>query len=337
MDGEKDPYEVLGISNGPKAAEDEIKKAYRKLALVKHPDKNRDNPNAATEFAVLQKAYEVLCDADAKKALDGLHAAWAAQEERDSKQDVKRRKMREDLEKRERAAWTERSEEEVARARLAAELERMRRETAEREAQRSRAVREAAAFQQAAKSAAASSHQEQIGEQLTRTLKVYWTRPDGDYTASQIRDAFGCAGEVEDVVVRDSKKKKKGSAIVVMVTTVGASAAASMALGDLKNPLLVVPHNKAPTVEEAVAATAPLKPSGAAPAMPASSKPLFPSAAARPPSFDSAPGASSFPSFQSTPIGGAHKDYENVTLMKMRQAAERARLAKEMEAAEDNS
>ena len=46
--------------------------AYRKLALVKHPDKNPDNPKAADEFALLQRAYDLLTDAEARAALDGL-------------------------------------------------------------------------------------------------------------------------------------------------------------------------------------------------------------------------------------------------------------------------
>ena len=46
--------------------------AYRKLALVKHPDKNPDNPRAADEFAELQKAYDVLLDKEARAALDAL-------------------------------------------------------------------------------------------------------------------------------------------------------------------------------------------------------------------------------------------------------------------------
>lgn len=46
--------------------------AYRKLALVKHPDKNPDNPAAADEFAVLQKAYDLLTDKEARAALDTL-------------------------------------------------------------------------------------------------------------------------------------------------------------------------------------------------------------------------------------------------------------------------
>lgn len=43
------------------------------LALKKHPDKQRDNPNAAAEFNLIQRAYELLSDAQARAALDDLH------------------------------------------------------------------------------------------------------------------------------------------------------------------------------------------------------------------------------------------------------------------------
>ena len=47
--------------------------AFRMLALKKHPDKQRDNPNAAAEFNLIQRAYELLSDAQARAALDDLH------------------------------------------------------------------------------------------------------------------------------------------------------------------------------------------------------------------------------------------------------------------------
>ena len=47
--------------------------AFRMLALKKHPDKQRDNPNAAAEFNLIQRAYELLSDAPARAALDDLH------------------------------------------------------------------------------------------------------------------------------------------------------------------------------------------------------------------------------------------------------------------------
>ncbi|KAF6026670.1 DNAJC21 [Bugula neritina] len=54
-------YDVLGVDK--EANDDEIKKAYRKLALKLHPDKNLENVEQATlEFRTVQQAYDVLCD-----------------------------------------------------------------------------------------------------------------------------------------------------------------------------------------------------------------------------------------------------------------------------------
>jgi len=64
----RDPYQVLGVSKD--ASEAEVKSAYRKLAKKLHPDANKHDPKAATRFAELNAAYEIVGDADKRKAFD---------------------------------------------------------------------------------------------------------------------------------------------------------------------------------------------------------------------------------------------------------------------------
>lgn len=63
-----DYYQVLGVSKS--ATQDEIKKAYRKLALKYHPDKNKDNPDAEKKFKEVSEAYEVLSDQQKRQMYD---------------------------------------------------------------------------------------------------------------------------------------------------------------------------------------------------------------------------------------------------------------------------
>ena len=64
----RDYYEVLGVSKD--ASEQEIKKAYRKLALKYHPDKNPDDPSSEEKFKEAAEAYDVLSNADKKSKYD---------------------------------------------------------------------------------------------------------------------------------------------------------------------------------------------------------------------------------------------------------------------------
>lgn len=64
----RDLYEVLGVQKG--ASAEEIKKAYRKLAMKHHPDRNPDDPSAEEKFKEVQAAYEVLSDDQKRGAYD---------------------------------------------------------------------------------------------------------------------------------------------------------------------------------------------------------------------------------------------------------------------------
>jgi molecular chaperone DnaJ len=64
----RDYYEVLGVNRD--ASEEEVKKAYRKLAMKWHPDRNPDNPKAEERFKEAKEAYEILTDASKRQAYD---------------------------------------------------------------------------------------------------------------------------------------------------------------------------------------------------------------------------------------------------------------------------
>ena len=68
MATKRDYYEVLGVNKD--ASEDEIKKAYRKLAMKYHPDRNPDNPKAEDHFNEAKEAYEILTDPNKRAAYD---------------------------------------------------------------------------------------------------------------------------------------------------------------------------------------------------------------------------------------------------------------------------
>src|SRR6516225_7905191 len=68
-----DYYDVLGVKKG--ASEDEIKKAYRKLARQYHPDRNPGDKQAEAKFKELQQAYDVLSDKKKRAQYDQFGTA----------------------------------------------------------------------------------------------------------------------------------------------------------------------------------------------------------------------------------------------------------------------
>src|ERR1700749_4427188 len=63
-----DPYEILGVNKS--AGQDAVKSAFRNLAKKLHPDANKNDTKAASKFAELNAAYEILGDEDKRKAFD---------------------------------------------------------------------------------------------------------------------------------------------------------------------------------------------------------------------------------------------------------------------------
>ena len=324
-----DPYAVLGLAPGV-LTDAEIKKAYRKKALVLHPDKRKDSERevAQREFDALQKAYDILLDPQARKALEDLAKARAATQARFDAQDAKRRKMREDLERRERAAERGKTEEEEARERLQAELTRLRRDFASRKRAYDGEVRPGGdgsvsgpgAAERRDENCASPAQTTRRGEDeknksasvvpehLYRTVKVSWRKDVSHYPVAKLRELFSRRGDVvEDVVIREGKKKK-GSALVVFAEVAAAKRAAANVNGDRENPLVTTRAAVPPTGEESAKNAA----SGSAGS---------PRAARSSP----APAAGS---------GGnvSNRDYESVVLDRMRRAQEKAKLIAAMEA-----
>lgn len=79
----RDYYEVLGVTKS--ASADEIKKAYRKLAMKHHPDRNKDDKNAEERFKEISEAYAVLSDPEKRKQYDmfgkaGFHQKYSQED-----------------------------------------------------------------------------------------------------------------------------------------------------------------------------------------------------------------------------------------------------------------
>lgn len=70
----RDYYQTLGVKKD--ASQDEIKKAYRKLARKYHPDVNPDDPNAEEKFKNINEAYQVLSDEEKRRKYDQFGSHW---------------------------------------------------------------------------------------------------------------------------------------------------------------------------------------------------------------------------------------------------------------------
>ncbi|CAM6023720.1 unnamed protein product [Sphagnum balticum] len=300
---EEDFYLLLGLTtSGPEVPQAAIRKAYRVRALLCHPDKRGDDPVAAAEFVSLQRAYDVLGDEQARAAYDELLRLQKERLQKENHLSAKRRKMMQDLRDREHAHEIEKKAkvvEEQAAARLKVEIARIRKQRAQQQEK----VPLFSDKRNLSVPSPGTAHHIDASD-IDKTIKVTWACLEGGsggYSAEQLKDIFKEFGEVEDIVIRQGKSRRKSSALLVMGSKEAVIAATQRPCGDISNPLLVVPA----TVTTGAASV--------------TSEQLHPVAASQPTTRVS-----------NGLVGASYRSFEDVTLLKMRQAAERARLEKEI-------
>ncbi|KAG6336378.1 hypothetical protein ID866_2698 [Astraeus odoratus] len=211
---EINPYELLSVSQ--EATEAEIRSAYRSRSLKVHPDRNRNDPDAARKFHELTNASNILLDPLRRLALDAQLRLAAAKKARFAAYDAKRQNLVTELEEREREFKRARLEKEKARAAREGENDRVkeagRRLREEREREREE--------QQRANLERTKAEHEDLDVTAPPALGPYDTTirvkfPLAKFpelsTASALAAHFKRFGEVdEDAIVLSVKPKKPG-------------------------------------------------------------------------------------------------------------------------------
>lgn len=187
-------YDILGLKQDATAKE--IASSYRTLALRYHPDKSTSS-SSIERFHAVSKAYQVLADVDARKALDALLASRRARKEREVALDSVRRGLRDDLLQREREARKRKAEEQEAELKLQQEMERLRRDAnlhAERKRNRTETKLE-------------------VFDDLDKTLKA--SSSSVSITTDRLMELLSSYGAVDNIVI-----SKKGTNAVVRLNDV---------------------------------------------------------------------------------------------------------------------
>ncbi|XP_042319734.1 dnaJ homolog subfamily C member 17 isoform X2 [Sceloporus undulatus] len=234
---ELDLYSLLGV--GEKAADKEIKKAYRQKALTCHPDKHPDNPKAAELFHQLSQTLAVLTDAAARAAYDKVRKAKKQAAERTQKLDERRKKVKLDLEAREREAQSQFSREEeihITRT-LEQEIQRLREEGSRQLEEQQRLIKEQIRLEKEQRVP------DVYGEEGKGTpkLKLRWKcrkedETKGGYSRDVLLQILQKYGEVLNLLI---SSKKTGSAVVEFATVKAAAMAVKNEVGLINNPLKI--------------------------------------------------------------------------------------------------
>ncbi|XP_040824814.1 dnaJ homolog subfamily C member 17 [Ochotona curzoniae] len=284
-----DLYALLGIEE--KAADKEVKKAYRQKALSCHPDKNPNNPKAAELFHQLSQALEVLTDAAARAAYDKVRTARKREAERTQKLDEKRKQMKLDLEARERQAQAQRDEEENksrSTRTLEQEIERLREEGSRLLEEEQKLIQERLRQEREQRLRGKAEGGEAQG---TPKLKLKWKckkedESHGGYSRDILLQLLQKYGEVLNLVL---SSKRPGTAVVEFATVKAAVLAVHNEVGLVDNPLKISWLEGQPV--------------------------------------EVGPGHSGLPKDSVL----SERDYESLVMMRMRQAAERQRLIAQMQ------
>ncbi|CAM9907366.1 unnamed protein product [Chrysoparadoxa australica] len=291
----EDWYAILGVVNT--ATEDQIKKSYRKLALKCHPDKNPDNPEAAKQFDKLTRSRDFLLHAKTRKEYDEKKAAREARDALNAKRTeamgIRRRRMMDKLNETEKGVVGQRAAEAKEAAKKLAELNKLKEEgRRRREAAADAAHAKRGQFQGMRESAKRKAGGGDQAPLEERQVKVKWKRKQHSHSDDTLANLFGKFGHVEGVVLYGTA----GNSAIVTFETAEASGKAVDEFGDGEGLRASHVGSRKRSRQE-------------------------------------------IPKHQEVPQGEQGKresnvseaDYESLVMMRMRQAAERRRLIREME------
>lgn len=207
LGAQENAYSLLQCESG--ATEDEIRAAYKKLALKLHPDRNRNDPKAADKFNEIKQALDVLLDPKSRMALDMLINAKKQREERFSKMDETRKLKKSELDAREAAAKKHFMEVRVAKKRKEEELQRLKQEGRKRmrlEEDACDPTRAPAATKPAA------APREKQPEASDPVLLKWGKKHKGAISEEQLRNKLSVHGEIDTLLL------KERSAVVTFAT-----------------------------------------------------------------------------------------------------------------------
>lgn len=232
-----DVYEKsLNILNcSPTATVEEVKKAYRKKALLCHPDKHPDNPRATELFHEISKALEILTDLSARAAYEKWLIAREQSKLRTKELSAKRQKFKEDLEAREEAyrnASNNKSpltEEEE----LQAEIDRLQREGSKLLEEEITRMKEEIEKQN-------RLSQEQTDTSSNYRIKIKWKAASNDvnnggYDYDSLYRILYKHGDIDALVL----STKRGRAMVEYKNKKSAQSAVQIEFGFANNPLIL--------------------------------------------------------------------------------------------------